>query len=127
MNTVALVFLLWASLQPTLQDPAPAAWSTQQRATAVDGCRSIIMANATRDYLLRNNLREDQLPADFAKKAMPAAEPWLAICDCMIHEVAADTSLVEFNANAEALQARIQALVSDGGRCAPGTGARQQR
>ncbi|HST45621.1 MAG TPA: hypothetical protein VLK29_10415 [Luteimonas sp.] len=100
--------------------PAPVPWTAEQRATAVDGCRNSILLNATRDYLQRNGLREDQLPADFAARAVPAMEPYLAICDCMIDAVAADTSLADFNASAESMAARIQALAADGGRCATG-------
>ena len=121
--------LTLASLQADAQAPGetggaasaqpPARWSSEQRATAVDGCRNSILVNATRDYLQRNGLREDQLPADFAARALPEMEPYLAVCHCLVEAVAADPSSTEINARAEALIARVQALAADGGRCAP--------
>lgn len=94
------------------------AWSLESYDAAVQGCRAAIVDRATKDYLARHKLAENQLPKNFHQRIGPAIEPYLRTCDCSLTVLAKEVSFEEFNAQTGEVQQRLKSLVSPGGVCA---------
>lgn len=94
------------------------AWYLESYDAAVQGCRAAIVVRATKDYLARHKLAENQLPKNFHQRIGSAIEPYLRTCDCSLTILAKEVSLDDFNAQTGEVQQRLKSLVSPGGVCA---------
>jgi len=83
-------------------------------AAAIASCRAGIVNNATRDYIKRHGITEEDLPTNFYELIAPAIEPFLQICDCTLNELSKTHSLEYFLTNQDEMKLRSQEILKAG-------------
>jgi hypothetical protein len=96
----------------------PAPWTPAAIASAVASCRATIIEGEAHEYLTRNQLAPEQLPADFRTRILPIIEPLLKTCDCTIAALSREVPYADFQASTAQVQQRTRELLARGGACA---------
>jgi hypothetical protein len=119
MNTRAFLLASVAACAVRAQTAAAVPpWTPEAITAAVASCRATIIDGEAHEYLVRNKLADNQLPADFRTKIVPVIEPLLKTCDCTIATLSREVTYADFQASTPAVQQRTRELLARGGACA---------
>lgn len=109
-----VLFLATLLFVPAVSATETTPWPPAHKAAAIAGCRASITDHAERDYLRRSQLTE--LPPDFRKKAAPAMEPFLAVCDCVYEHFEKVWTFEYYAAHQDEAMSKLKELMA--GACA---------